>query len=58
MDDAVLSWLEQSRVSDFDVENDSDWIYFNASLAKAEQMMDAGFFYFAQDANKSQTKRI
>ena len=40
------------------VKNDSDWIYFNASLAKVEQMMDAEFFYFTQDANKSQTKRI
>lgn len=54
----ILSWLQSSGVPGSEIENDSDWIYFYAPLAKAEEMMDTEFFYFTQDADKYQTKRI
>jgi tripeptidyl-peptidase-1 len=50
--------LESSEVPCSDIENDIEWIYFYAPLAKAELMMDTEFFYFTQNADKSHTKRI
>ena len=40
---AVLSWLQQSGISELDIENKGEWIYFTASIAQAEEMMGSTF---------------
>jgi tripeptidyl-peptidase-1 len=55
---SVLSWLEVSGVPESDIKNAGNWILFYADLAKIEEMMNTEFFYFTQDADKSQVKRI
>lgn len=55
---AVLSWLEESGIENSEIDNKSDWIYFYASLSKAEYMMDTEFFYFTQDADRTHSKKI
>jgi len=55
--DAVLSWLQSSGVADSDIENDSDWVHFYVSVAKANAMMSTDFLVYGSSIDNSEKIR-
>ncbi|KAI9775697.1 MAG: vesicle formation at the endoplasmic reticulum [Candelina submexicana] len=48
--DAILFWMATGGVPDPDIENDGDWINFNANVSQVEKLLNAKFFYYRNSA--------
>jgi tripeptidyl-peptidase-1 len=54
---AVLSWLAESGVSPFDIEDDGDWIHFFVSVGTANSMMSTTFQIYGNSIDNSEKIR-
>ena len=53
--DSVLSWLGASGISS--VQDDGEWINFNATISQAEDMLDTKFYWYRSNVNKAERLR-
>ncbi|KAK7541932.1 tripeptidyl-peptidase-like protein [Phyllosticta citribraziliensis] len=53
---SILEWLQQSGISESDIEDDGDWINFSATVAQAAAMMSTTFNVFRSDVRPSVQK--
>lgn len=54
---AVLQWLASEGVPATDIRDDGDWIQFQVSASKAEQMLHTRFYYYSHSLENSEIIR-
>ncbi|KAF2138489.1 uncharacterized protein K452DRAFT_256012 [Aplosporella prunicola CBS 121167] len=51
--EAILDWLQSSGIKDENIENDGEWINFDATVSQAEKMMDTKFNTYRSQIRKN-----
>ena len=54
---AVLAWLRDAGLSDSQIEDDSDWINIQTTVAQANEMLNTTFGLFSQEGTKTNRVR-
>ncbi|KAI9755282.1 MAG: Phospholipase D1 [Chaenotheca gracillima] len=54
---SVLNWLDASGIPAEDIEDDGEWVNFNASVSQAEKMLDTKFYWYQNSINQAERIR-